>query len=161
MQLRFLKCLACRLHTLAHFLPHPPQVAGYVKSAGPAGVFVCLARNLDARIRWVCGTCLAGACLHRGAGWRVCGGQSTAAGSGDVTAAPPLLKQSASTDALMHRAIVRRWHGDEFTPHTVHAPRAAVCRLGQLADGFVEQPADAFPEGSLVVGQVLSTEGGK
>lgn len=27
------------------------QVAGYVKSAGPAGVFVSLARNLDARIR--------------------------------------------------------------------------------------------------------------
>ncbi len=34
-------------------------------------------------------------------------------------------------------------------------------RLGQLSDGFVEQPADAFPEGRLVVGQVLSTEGGK
>ena len=30
-------------------------VAGYVKSAGAAGVFVCLARNLDARIRWVGG----------------------------------------------------------------------------------------------------------
>lgn len=29
------------------------QVAGYVKTAGTAGVFVCLARNLDARIRWV------------------------------------------------------------------------------------------------------------
>lgn len=28
------------------------RVAGYVKSAGPAGVFVCLARNLDARVRW-------------------------------------------------------------------------------------------------------------
>lgn len=31
------------------------KVAGYVKSAGQAGVFVCLARNLDARIRWVTG----------------------------------------------------------------------------------------------------------
>jgi rRNA biogenesis protein RRP5 len=27
------------------------RFAGYVKSSGPAGVFVCLARNLDARIR--------------------------------------------------------------------------------------------------------------
>jgi rRNA biogenesis protein RRP5 len=31
------------------------RVAGYVKSSGSAGVFVCLARNLDARIRWVAG----------------------------------------------------------------------------------------------------------
>lgn len=41
---------------------------------------------------------------------------------------------------------------------TQHTP----CRrLGQLSDGFVEDPAAAFPEGSLVVGQVLATEGGK
>ncbi|KAL4451480.1 hypothetical protein ABPG75_007142 [Micractinium tetrahymenae] len=58
------------------------KVAGYVKSAGPPGVFVCLARNLDARIR-----------------------------------------------------------------------------LNQLADGFVERPAEVFPEGRLVVAQVLKAEG--
>ncbi|PRW20900.1 RRP5-like protein [Chlorella sorokiniana] len=68
----------------AEQLKQGQRVAGYVKSAGQAGVFVALARNLDARIR-----------------------------------------------------------------------------LGQLSDGFVEDPAVAFPEGSLVVGQVLATEGGK
>jgi len=30
-----------------------------------------------------------------------------------------------------------------------------------LSDGFVEQPAAAFPEGQLVVGQVLKVEGAK
>lgn len=52
-QFRMLACLACLLYPHARILPLMLQVAGYVKSAGPAGVFVCLARNLDARIRWV------------------------------------------------------------------------------------------------------------
>jgi hypothetical protein len=35
------------------------------------------------------------------------------------------------------------------------------CSLSQLANGFVEAPAEAFPEGRLVAGQVLSVEGDK
>lgn len=35
------------------------------------------------------------------------------------------------------------------------------CSLSQLANGFVESPAEAFPEGRLVAGQVLSVEGDK
>ena len=39
------------------------RVAGYVKSSGPAGVFVALARSLDARIRWGVDGCVCGAWL--------------------------------------------------------------------------------------------------
>lgn len=34
-----------------------------------------------------------------------------------------------------------------------------MCRLSQLADGFVDKPAEAFPEGRLLVAQVLKAEG--
>ena len=56
-----------------------------------------------------------------------------------------------------HGAARRGGDSHSLPKTTVATP----CRLGQLSDGFVEQPADAFPEGSLVVGQVLNTEGGK
>lgn len=34
-------------------------------------------------------------------------------------------------------------------------------KLGNLADGFVEDPEQAFPEGQLVRGRVISTAGGR
>lgn len=39
--------------------------------------------------------------------------------------------------------------------------RSLCARLSQLADGFVEQPAADFPEGTLVSGQVAKIEGDK
>lgn len=107
------------------------RVAGYVKSSGPAGVFVCLARNLDARIRWV-----------------------------DVREWEVLLRRGGA----MHDPGSWRALAQSLSSKTIHPPMSPSihpppCRLSQLADGFVEAPAQAFPEGRLVAGQVLKVEG--
>ncbi len=123
------------------------QVAGYVKSAGPPGVFVCLARNLDARIRWGCGLqvgcCAALSCPRSFAQGRDRDGHFTAVRTPDLPAQQPVVLGVCAT----------------LSPPSTSG--CSLCRLNQLADGFVEKPAEAFPEGRLVVGQVLKAGGSK